>query len=57
MPFLLAGNGGGLRTNRFLKFAGDSHNDLLVTLLNLCGDARASFGAQEHCTGPLGGLT
>jgi hypothetical protein len=57
MPFLLAGNGGGLRTNRFLKFDGDSHNDLLVALLNLCGDARTSFGAEEHCTGPLGRLT
>ena len=30
MPFLLAGNGGGLRTNRYLTYNGQSHNDLLL---------------------------
>jgi len=57
MPFLLAGGGGGLRTNRWLKNDHVSHNDLLVSLLNLCGDARTTFGEAEYCTGPLGGLT
>jgi len=57
MPFLLAGGGGGLRTNRWLKTNGASHNDLLVSLLNLCGEPRATFGTPQFCTGPLGGLT
>ncbi len=57
MPFLLAGNGGGLRTDRWLKYDGQSHSDLLVSLLNLCGDPRSTFGTPEFCSGPLGGLT
>jgi Protein of unknown function (DUF1552) len=57
MPFLLAGGGGGLRTNRWLQNQHASHNDFLVSVLNLCGDPRTSFGAPEFCTGPLGGLT
>ncbi len=44
MPFLLAGNGGGLRTNRWLKSDHVSHNNLLLSLLNLCGDERTTFG-------------
>ncbi|MES1183258.1 MAG: DUF1552 domain-containing protein [Myxococcales bacterium] len=57
MPFLVAGGGGGLRTNRWLQTPGASHNDFLVSLLNLCGDPRTSFGAAQFCTGPLRGLT
>jgi len=57
MPFLLAGNGGGLRTNRSVKYDHASHNDLLVALFNLCGDTRKSFGTPKYCDGPLGGLT
>jgi hypothetical protein len=57
MPFLVAGNGGGLRTERWLKYDQQSHSDLLVSLLNLCGDTRSTFGTPEFCTGPLGGLT
>jgi hypothetical protein len=56
MPFLLAG-GGGLRTGRWLRYASRSHNDLLVTLLNLFGDARTSFGTAQYSTGALTGLT
>jgi hypothetical protein len=56
MPYLLAGGGGGLRTNRWLRNDRASHNDLLVSLLNLCGDERATFGKAEYCTGPLAGL-
>lgn len=57
MPFLLAGSGGGLRGNRWLQYPHRSHNDLLVSILNLCGDPRTSFGTETFCTGPLGGLT
>jgi hypothetical protein len=56
MPFLLAGGGGGLKQGRILDFAGQSHNDLLVSLLNLCGDPRATFGDPDFCSGPLAGL-
>jgi hypothetical protein len=57
MPFMLAGGGGGLRGGRWLNYDGDSHNDLLVAILNLCGDERQTFGFPEYCTGPLSGLT
>ena len=53
MPFLLAGGGGGLRTGRFLKFGGRSHNDLLVSILNLFGDPRTTFGDAQYCDGPI----
>jgi len=56
MPFLLAG-GGGLRTNRWISCGHASHNDLLVSILNSCGDARQTFGDSQYCTGPLAGLT
>jgi hypothetical protein len=57
MPFLLAGGGGGLRTDRWVQNGHRSHNDLLVSILNLCGDERRTFGTSEFCQGPLGGLT
>jgi hypothetical protein len=57
MPFLLAGGGGGLRTGRWLRYNGRPHNDLLVSLLNLFGDPRRSFGDPRYCTGPLDNLT
>jgi hypothetical protein len=57
MPFLLAGGGGGLRTNRYVTAGHASHNDLLVSICNLCGDTRQVFGTSDYCTGPLGGLT
>jgi len=57
MPFLLAGNGGGLRTNRWVNYEHASHNDLLVALLNMCGDSRTSFGTPAYCHGALAGLT
>jgi hypothetical protein len=57
MPFLLAGQGGGLKTGRWLSYDHPSHNDLLVSLFNLCGDARQTFGEADFCTGPLAGLT
>lgn len=57
MPFLLAGGGGGLRTNRWMQNNHRSHNDFLAALLNLCGDPRTTFGDPKFCTQPLGGLT
>ncbi len=57
MPLMLAGGGGGLRAGRFLQFNGDSHNKLLVSILNLFGDPRTSFGDEQYNDGPLGGLT
>lgn len=56
MPFLLAGNGGGLRTNRYLKYNGQSHNDLLLAILRLFGDQRAKFGDERYCSGVLSGI-
>lgn len=56
MPFLLAGNGGGLRTGRYLKYNGASHNDLLLSILRLFGDDRPVFGDQRYCTGELAGV-
>jgi hypothetical protein len=57
MPFLLAGGGGGLRPGRHVQYGGASHNDLLVSILNLFGDDRQSFGDARYCTGALPGLT
>jgi hypothetical protein len=56
MPFMLAGNGGGLSTGRFLKYPGGTHNDLLVSVLNLFGDDRTTFGNSMYSTGPLQNL-
>lgn len=56
MPFLLAGNGGGLRTNRYMRYNGESHNDLLLAILRLFGDNRDKFGDQRYCEGVLNGL-
>jgi hypothetical protein len=57
MPLLLAGGGGGLRTGRWLRFNNRPHNDLLVSILNLFGDARTTFGDPKYNTGPLTNLT
>jgi len=54
MPFLLAG--GGLRTGRWVKYSGQPHNNLLVSLLNLFGDPRTTFGDDRCCTGALPNL-
>ncbi len=53
MPFLLAGRGGGLRSGRWVKYDHLSHNNLLVSILNLFGDDRQTFGDPAYCTGPL----
>jgi hypothetical protein len=56
MPFILAGNGGGLKTNRYVSYNGASHNDLLLAILRLYGDDRATFGDARYCTGVLPNL-
>ena len=57
MPFILAGNGGGLKTGRHLKFPTGSgqrtSNDLLVSILNLFGDTRTSYGEPGFNHGAL----
>jgi hypothetical protein len=53
MPFMLAGGGGGIRGGRWVKYNALSHNNLLVSILNLFGDTRTTFGDPAYCTGPL----
>jgi hypothetical protein len=57
MPFILAGGGGGLKGGRMIDFPGRPHNDALVSILNLFGDPRTTYGHEQYCTGPLSGLT
>jgi hypothetical protein len=54
MPFLVAG--GGLRTGRWVTATDVPHNNLLVSLLNMCGDPRTTFGDSRCCTGALPNL-
>jgi Protein of unknown function (DUF1552) len=57
MPFLLAGGAGGaLRTGRFLTYKGTTHNNLLVSCMNMMGVAATTFGDPAFCTGPLANL-
>jgi hypothetical protein len=53
---LLAGNGGGLRTGRYLVHDHPSHNDLLSRLTNFFGDPATTFGDPLHCSAPLASL-
>lgn len=57
MPFILAGGGGGLKGGRMLDFGGKSHNPLLVSILNLFGDTRTTYGHPEFNSGALSGIT
>ena len=57
MPFLLAGGGGGLRSGRWVTYNHLSHNNLLVSIVNLFGDSRTTVGDARYCTGPLTNLT
>ena len=57
MPYVLAGGAGGaLRTGRFLSYKKTSHNDLLVSCMNLMGVPGATFGDPAFCSGPLANL-
>jgi hypothetical protein len=62
MPFMLAGGGGGLRGGRWLQYTDktnnkNSHNNLLVSIANLFGDTRTTYGNKDFCSGPLSNLT
>lgn len=57
MPFLLAGNGGGMRTGRMLNYNGRSHNDLLSAIANLFGANINEFGNRNYCNGAFTNLT
>ncbi len=57
MPFLLAGNGGGLRTGRMLNYNGRSHNDLLAGIVNLFGLDVNQFGDARYSGGAVTNLT
>jgi hypothetical protein len=56
MPFLVAGGKWAFRTGRYLQYTGNSHGDLLISLLNAMGVPDTSFGNAMFCTGPLSGL-
>ncbi len=58
MPFVLAGHAGGaLAGGQFLKFSGTvSHNNLLVSCLNLMDVPATTFGNPAYCTGRLTGV-
>ena len=54
MPYVLAGGAGGaLKMGRYLKYAGDHHNNLLVSILNAMGGPDTTFGNPAYCTGAL----
>jgi hypothetical protein len=57
LPLMLAGGGGGLRGGRWIKNKNESHNNLLVSIFNLFGDARTTFGDPKYCTGAIGNIT
>jgi hypothetical protein len=62
MPFMLAGGGGGLRGGRWVRYTEksnnkNSHNNLLVSIANLFGDTRTTYGNPAFCSGPLANIT
>jgi len=62
MPFLLGGTGGGIRGGRWVHYTDktnnrNSHNNLLVTILNLFGMPVTTFGNPAKCAGPLSNIT
>jgi hypothetical protein len=48
--------GGALSTGRYLKYDGDPHGNLLVSIANLMDVPITSFGKADRCTGPLAKL-
>lgn len=54
MPYVLAGGAGGaVKMGRYLKFNGDPHNNLLVSVCNAMDVPVKTFGNPEFCSGPL----
>ena len=57
VPFVLAGGAGGrFKTGRYLKFQGESHGKLLVSLCQAMGLDTKTFGNPMVGNGPLAGL-
>jgi len=59
MPLVLAGKAQGkYRTGRWLQVPKNtSHNNLLVSMLNIFGGTDTTFGDAKYCTGALSGIT
>ncbi len=54
VPFVLAGGAAaGLKTGRYLRFDGQSHQDLLVAVARAMGIDVDRFGKTASCDGPL----
>jgi hypothetical protein len=58
IPWVLAGGAAGyFKMGRYLRYADTPHNNLLLSVCHAMGfDDVKTFGAEEYCTGPLGGL-
>lgn len=57
VPFVLAGGGGGaFSLGRSLRYAGESHAKLLVSVCQAVGLTNTTFGDPTHGTGALPGL-
>lgn len=54
VPFVMAG--GGFRAGRYLRFEGDSHSKLLVSICHALGLDNQTFGDPTTATGGLDGL-
>jgi hypothetical protein len=58
MPFILGGGAQGkIRSGRWLQVPSQSHNTLLVSLLNIFGGNDTSFGHPDFNAGALAGLS
>jgi hypothetical protein len=58
MPYVLAGGAGGyFKTGRYLKYDGDPHSNLLVSVCNAMGLPDTTFGNPAYCSGALPRLT
>jgi hypothetical protein len=54
MPYVIAGGtGGAFRMGRHVQYAGDDHNNLLVSLCRAMDVQVDTFGNPAYCTGAL----
>jgi hypothetical protein len=56
MPFMVGGRALGWRTDRYVRFANQQHNDLLLTILRGFGGTATSFGDPMYSSGELTGI-
>ena len=57
VPFVLAGRASGrVRPGRYLRFAGEPHTKLLVSICHAMGLSNPTFGDPSHGAGPLAGV-